>query len=525
MRMRLRLSLLTALLGILSTGSAHAEVRLSRVFGDHMVLQRDQPVPIWGWAEPGERVTVAFAGQEQSTQAGPDGAWRVRLEPLTTNREPQTLTVQGSHRVTIRDVLVGDVWLCSGQSNMAFGLGAVSTPEELRQFDCPTIRYRGYFECFAGDPRPDLEPAPWSALTPASAGGCTAVGAYFARRVQREVDVPIGLLECTVGGTEIECWLPPQAFRDYPELAPIGQELQRAVAAWRESLPAQLDAFERWLKEARQALATGTATLPPRPPLPAHPNEDRNHWVRIQSLYNGMVHPMVPIALKGVLWYQGENNNGQDQAYLVKQRALIETWRNLWGREFPFYYVQLASWQKPLDDPSGGDRNWNFTRMGQLRSLAVPRTGMAVTIDVGDADDIHPRNKRAVGERLALWALARDYGQTDLVCSGPLYQGMTIEGDRIRVAFAPFSVGSGLAVSAPAGTPETPPALKQFAIAGADRRWHWAEARIDGDRVVVWSPQVPHPVAVRYAFQMNPAGANLVNREGLPASPFRTDDW
>ena len=358
-----------------------------------------------------------------------------------------------------------------------------------------------------------------------TARGCTGVGFYFARAVHRGTSVPIGLLECTVGGTEIECWMPPAAFLDFPANAAIGQRLHDAVADFQRRLAAALPAAERWLQQAQHAAATG-AWIPPPPQLPRHPNEDREHWVRIQSLYNGMVHPLRKLPLRGVLWYQGESNGGEQADYVAKFTALVTTWRAAWRRELPFYTVQLANWGKANDDPAGGGRDFQYCRMAQLQCLAIPRTGMAVTIDIGDADDIHPRNKLDVGERLARWALVHDYEQ-DLECSGPLYRGIEVEGSAIRVTFD--HVGSGLMVGDKNGrnavVEQATAPLRRFAIAGADRRWHWATARIDGDAVVVSAPEVQEPVAVRYAFAGNPAGCNLYNRDGLPASPFRSDDW
>jgi sialate O-acetylesterase len=509
--------------------SSPAGERLARIFTDHLVLQRDQVVPIWGWATPGQVIRVAFAGQDVTTTTDANGCWRAQLAPLRLSSTPAELVVTGSTTLRLRDVLVGDVWLCSGQSNMGFPLDACDAAEDIRTADFPLIRYTRCGEHFSARLQDDVVSAAWKAMTPETARACGAVPFFFARRIHAETRVPIGLLHCEIGGTDIECWMPPAAFREYPANAEVARRLDEAIARYQQAIPVALAQVEAWLPQAKQAVRDNQP-LPPAPRLPVHPNEDRGpggEWVRTQSLYNGMVHPIVGYALTGAIWYQGENNGQEQHSYVEKKRALIETWRKLWGRDFPFYYVQLANWRPATNDPSGGNREWQYGRMAQLQCLSIPKTGMAVAIDIGDADDIHPRNKFDVGERLALWALAKDYGKTDLVYSGPLYAGTTVEGSRIRVRFT--SVGAGLMVGDKVGRSpvkeQSGGKLARFAIAGADKKWFWADAAIDGDTVVVSSPQVTTPVAVRYAFAQNPAGCNLYNRAGLPASPFRTDDW
>ena len=491
-----------------------------------MVLQRDRPVLLWGWGEPGEPIQVTFSGQSVRTATDRAGKWQVRLAPLPANATPQDLVVAGHNTVRVSDVLVGDVWLCSGQSNMAFGLGGCDADADIRSANFPAIRFLHYWERFAATPQDDIG-ASWQQVSPATAANCMAVAFYFARRVYQEVRVPLGLVACTVGGTEIECWMPPEAFRT-PTLRPIEQRLTAAVAQYEASLPSAVDAMERWLGTAKLALAQ-KKPVPPPPRYPVHPNEDRNGtWVRTESLFNGMVAPLIPLAIKGVLWYQGENNGEELEPYIEKQKALVESWRARWGYVFPFYYVQLASWLKPSVQPSGDDvaPRWQRCREAQRRSLSLPQTGMAVTIDIGEAGDIHPKNKLDVGERLALWALAKDYGRTELVYSGPLFRAQQVEGKQLRLHFD--HVGGGLMVGKKDGrrpaVEEKGGTLRRFAIAGADRQWHKAEAKIDGDTVVVSAPQVPQPVAVRYAYALNPDGCNLYNRAGLPASPFRTDN-
>jgi len=514
--------------GLAGATPARAEVRLAAVFGDHMVLQRDMPVPVWGWAEPGEAVTVTFGGQTVRTDAGAAGQWMVRLAAMPANTTPQDLVVQGSNTMTLGDILVGDVWLCSGQSNMEWGLGACHAPEDVRAANHPLIRHFKVHVNFQPAPVTDPRTSGWQASRPDNIHWNTAVGYYFARRIHEETGVPIGILNSSVGGTAIEPWTPPLGLEGTPELAGERAAFEQLKREYAAALERTLDPLQAWIDAARTDLAAGREASPP-PALPANPVFTPGQRVGWHALYNGMIHPLVPFAIKGALWYQGESNGGEDQSYLNKKVALIGSWRTLWGQDFPFYFVQLANYQSPNDNPAGGD-GWARIRTAQTRTLAaVPHTGMAVTIDIGEANDIHPRNKFDVGERLALWALAKEYGQTDLVYSGPLYRESRVEEDGIRIAFEPHSAGSGLMAAAKDGrdvaVEAEGAALRRFAIAGEDRVWHWADARIDGPTVVVSSPEVPQPVAVRYAFSMNPEGANLYNKEGLPASPFRTDDW
>jgi sialate O-acetylesterase len=348
----------------------------------------------------------------------------------------------------------------------------------------------------------------WVVCTPETAPGFTAVGFYFARKVHQETGLPVGLLHNAIGGTAIEPWLAIGAAEEEPFL-------KKQVDNYTAQVVAQLDKVEAWVKAARQALAD-KKTPPPAPALPNYP---------FSNLYRGFTVPLRPYGLRGMLWYQGESNGGEGISYFHKQRALINGMRKAWGQgDFPFYFVQLPQIGGVNENPAGGD-GWANIRLAQARTLSVPHTGMAVTIDVGDPKDIHPRNKKDVGERLALWALAKDYGKKDLAYSGPLYKSMKIEGDKIRLTFD--HVGKGLMVGAKEGKKPAQEVkdgtLKRFAIAGADGKWSWAEAKIDGDTVVVSSPEVKKPTAVRYAYQHNPAGANLYNRDGLPAGPFRTD--
>ena len=530
-----------ALVVLLSSGLAYADVKLHRVFSDHMVLQRDMNVNVWGWGAPGEKVSVQFDGQSLSAVTDDKGKWSVKLAPMKANSTPQNLTVTGKNKIELTDILVGDIWLCSGQSNMAFGVGGCNAPDDIKSADYPLIRFRGGWGCWSGPLMEDLVEKPWyriaieedlGRLKPwkrivpdgKEIGDCPGVGFYFARRAHKETGVPMGILEAAIGGSSIEAWLPPTAFTDYPAVAYLAKQRQEAIDNWHKKTIADM---ENWVVEAKKNLADGEDISNP-PAVAPHPNENFRGRCEVSCLYNGMINPLTPFAIKGVLWYQGENNGSEQQTYVDKLSALAGSWRKLWGYEFPFYYVQLPNLEKPVDDPSGGKPGWQMIRMGMLQSLKViPNSGMVVTIDVGDPGDIHPKNKRDVGERLALWALAKDYGKTGLVYGGPLYRGMQIEGGRIRIAFD--HVGGGLMVGKKDGlnpaVEDQGATLKRFATAGEDKKWVWADAVIDGKTVLVSSPGVARPVAVRYAYSMNPEGANLYKKEGLPASPFRTDEW
>lgn len=502
---------------------AVADVQVSSLFGDGMVLQRNGPVPVWGTADAGESVTVTFGEARATGKADGAGRWMVKLPAMTAVNEGLNLVIAGNNTLTFRNVLVGDVWLCSGQSNMEWGLGGCNAPEDIAQADFPTLRRIKLPHRALAKPNTEV-PGRWEICTPQSAPGFTAVGFYFARRIQRETGVPIGLLDNNWGGTRIEPWIPPCGFEMVPPLTNTLSEIERRKQGYREELGRVLPAFEKWVAESKDALDTAGSDVPDVPRMPHNPMTDAGFPT---TLYNGMIHPVVPYAIAGALWYQGESNGGEGEEYFHKMQALIGGWRKVWGQgDFPFYFVQLADWQNPNDNPAGGD-GWARIRMAQLQSLTIPRTGMAVATDIGDAGDIHPKNKFDVGERLALWALRDVYGKVLAAVSGPLYKSMSVENGKIRIAFD--SVGSGLMVGRKEGRNATQEVkdgvLNRFAIAGEDRKWVWADAVIDGKTVVVSSADVPVPVAVRYAYSMNPKGANLYNKEGLPASPFRTDEW
>lgn len=476
-------ALLILIAGI--SAAARGEVKLASIFTDSMVLQRDMAVPVWGWAAAGEEVSVTFGDQTKKTTAGENGRWQVKLDALKANSEGQTLTVAGRNKIELKDVLVGEVWLCSGQSNMEWGLGgSINAQDEIAASKHPQIRLFNVPDHVTSAVPQDTVKGSWKVCEPSSAGGFSAVGYFFGRQLQKELKVPIGLVGSNWGGTLIEPWTSPDGFRSVPELKAISEKV------------------DGYTKETKVGNGSPSA------------------------IYNAMIHPLAPFAMRGAIWYQGESNGGEGESYYHKTQALVNGWRKLFNPDLAFYWVQLANFQKPNEDPAGGD-GWAKLREAQRKSLAIKHTGMAVIIDIGEADDIHPRNKQDVGLRLSQWALHQTYGKQDIVPSGPLYKSHKVDGSQIRIRFD--HVGGGLIVGRKEGIKPTDEVkdgkLARFAVAGADKKWHWAEATIDGDEVVVKSAEVANPVAVRYAYSMNPVGANLYNKAGLPASPFRTDDW
>ena len=508
---------------------AYADVILNAVFTDHMILQRDMPVPVYGTAEPGETVPVAFAGKEKSVVADKDGNWSVKLDAMKVSTTPAVMTVSGKNKLTLNDILMGDIWICSGQSNMEWVLGACNRPDDLAQANVPMIRLYQMRGTAAPTPRTEFNCLPWTPCTPESVKNFPAVGYYFGRKVLQETGVPIGLIRSALGGTAIEPWTPYAELAMVPELAKEKEILDQQIKTYVDTLAALPLKATSYVSEARNALSSNTQ-LPEPPVLPVYPisNNPKRDW---NCLYNGHIHALTRFAIKGVLWYQGEGNTTNAETYFAKKRALIGGWRRAWNQgDFPFYFVQLANYGNPDTIAGADDGGWAKLRMAQLKSLAITNTGMAVAIelaDIGNPHDVHAKNKKDVGERLALWALAKDYGKKNLVYSGPLFKDMKVEGAKIRIAFD--SVGSGLTVATKKGydpvVKEPRGKLRKFAIAGDDKKWVWADAVIDGKTVVVSSPEVPKPVAVRYAFAANPEGCNLYNNEGLPASPFRTDEW
>jgi sialate O-acetylesterase len=496
---------------------AAADPRLPAIFSDHMVLQQQMPLGVWGWAAPDERIEVRLRSQRVSTTADRQGRWRVTLAPETAGG-PDELVVAGA-TVTRRfaDVLIGEVWIGSGQSNMQWEVRqAQDADKEIAAANHPRIRLFSVKRVTAGEPKDDVTPmdaAPtWMVATPASVTHFSAVGYFFSRELQKaRGNVPIGFIHSSWGGTPAEAWTRRDVLADDPALQPLLAQYRRIEAEY----PSQRYGYERRLPIWSDALKAWRAAHPtPETPIPGMPAprggpEDPH---RPASLWNAMIAPLTPFAIRGVLWYQGETNALRAWDYQRLMAAMIQDWRRAWNRgDLPFLFVQLANFRP--NPPSPGASWWAEVREAQRLTLGLPNTGMASAIDIGNPLDIHPLNKQEVGRRLALSARAVAYGER-IVSAGPEYEGMTIEGNRIRVRFR--HAGGGLVLDAAKGS--------SLIVAGVDGQFKPATAVVDGETLVVSSADVAAPVAVRYAWEDDPA-TSLRNKEGLPASPFRTDTW
>ena len=495
--------------GLLMLGSAAtvaADVKPSALFSDHAVLQSGISVPVWGTASPGEKVTVTLNDQKPAAVAGPDGKWTVRLKSLKPGG-PYEMTIAGNNTIRVKDVLVGEVWLGSGQSNMEFTVsksrkafaGVIHEEQEIAAANFPAIRM------FTGESAKTYEPqaeikGQWLVSNPENVPGFSAVGYFFARDLQREIKQPVGILTLAFGASTAEAWIRREALAADPLLKPILDRFDEAVRFYRTNPSAPAE-------QAPQPPQTINARPAPPPRQQRDPVQDQ-HYPTV--LFNGMIRPVIPYAIRGVIWYQGESIVGRDQGvalYPRVQATLIQDWRKLWAQgDFPFYIVQLAALQNISNNPR--------VREGQAAVLSLPHTGMAVTIDIGDPKDVHPHNKQDLGDRLARIALGNVYGRK-IEYSGPAYESMKVAGANIRLKFS--HIGGALVAK---GGP-----LTWFVIAGADQKFVPAGAKIEGDTIVVSSPQVSAPVAVRYAWDNYPEGCNLFNARGLPAAPFRTDKW
>jgi sialate O-acetylesterase len=624
-----------------------AQIKLPRLISDNMVLQRDIKLTIWGWAAVGEKVTIRFKDKNYSSTTGADSTWSVTLPALKAGG-PYDMEITGSNKVVIKNILIGDVWVCSGQSNMELPMERVKEkyPAIIAQAANPAIRQFNVTTTYDFQKaRKDYESGSWQPADPQTVLQFTAVGYFFAKTLYEKYQVPIGLIKASVGGSPAEAWLNEDALKAFPQHLETAMKYKRAgyidsirardqqirnnwyqaiwqqdkglhdtkpwydpsvnTTAWKNmpvpgfwdehglkgvngvvwfrkdiDVPASMTGKPAKLLlgrivdqdsvfvNGRFAGTIGYQYPPRRYELPAGMLQPGKNTIVVRvinnagrggfisdkpykltvgeetidlqgdwqfalgttapplpsgtffqymptGLYNAMVSPMLPYRIKGVIWYQGESNAGRAVEYRTLFPTVINTWRQQWHEgNFPFLFVQLANYMEAKDQP--GESGWAMTREAQLKTLSLPNTGMAVTTDIGEWNDIHPLKKEDVGKRLALWAEKQAYGDQKVVYSGPLYQSMKVQGNKITLQFT--STGSGLMAK---GGKE----LKYFAIAGADKKFVWANAAIEGNKVIVWSDQVPQPVAVRYAWADNPEGANLYNKEGLPASSFRTDDW
>ena len=490
-----------------------AELKLASVFAEHMVLQRDKPVGVWGWADAGETVTVSFAGQSKSATADAGGKWSLKLYALAASAEPRTLAATGKdgRRVELTDVLVGEVWLGSGQSNMEMSVKAANHfAAEQAAANLPLIRYYSDTNATAAKPQAEGKGI-WQVCSPATVGRFSATLYFFGREIHREVGVPVGLINASVGATQIEYWIPAEAQSKDPETKANYDTFMRGYTSFDEakfafSYQNQLVAWNLAVEKAK-----ADNKIPPAPPLDILAIRKRKGPPA--GLFNGKVFNLAPLTLRGILWYQGESNSalpGPNQKHLYHKLlgALVASWRELWEEELPFAWVQLPNFTAPGE-------GWPRIREAMLKTLELPKTGMAITIDIGDAKNIHPTNKQEVGRRLSLWALGTVYGKDVPATSGPLPAGATLNGNAITVTFKHANGGLKTSDGGP---------VKGFEIAGADQQWKTAAAQLDGEKLTISSPDIAAPVAVRYAWLDLP-DCNLCNGADLPASPFRTDDW
>ncbi len=514
---------LVALLSLAAL-SARADVKLHTLFTDHMVLQRGIAVPVWGWADDGEQVTVEFRGKKVSTTAK-DGKWMVKLGKQKAGG-PDELKVSGKNAITVTDVLVGEVWIASGQSNMEWSLKASAEPQgDIQHATNSLIRLYTVPKLKADAPVNNVASA-WKQSSPEAATSFSAVAYYFGVKLQKDLGVPVGLIHTSWGGSPAEVWMRDEVLSSNPAYK------RDIVDAYLPQVAKLKLAVAQWEKEQAEAKAAGTAFTKRKPSGGWKPSE----------LYNGMIAPLLPYAIKGAIWYQGESNAGRAHQYRSLIVDMIQNWRLDWGQgDFTFLQVQLAPFMAIKDEPA--ESTWAELREAQVYATKVlPKVGAVSITDVGDPKDIHPIWKRPVGERLALAARGIAYGEK-LTWSGPHYRGMKVKGDKIAVSFD--HVGRGLGGRSLAGKVPglTDPGaltynldknwmsapLAGFTIAGEDRKFVWAKAVIEGEKIVVSSPQVPKPVAVRFGWSDCPV-VNLVCSPGLlqsalPATPFRTDDW
>jgi sialate O-acetylesterase len=639
--------ILLLLTGFLLANPGFCQVKLPGLFGDHMVIQRSQPVPVWGWSSPNEAVVVKFNQQQKETNADKNGKWRINLDPEPAGG-PFELSILGKTSITFHDVLVGEVWLCSGQSNMEFQLKSAKDAEsEISSASYPQIRQIKIPLTVSSSPKEDILPARWDVCSPKTAGDFTAVGYFFAREMVKRLHVPVGLINSTWGGTMVESWTSRGAFEKSPEFKSLvismsGKDVEPVIKERRLKLENQIKLLEKsihdsipendwknpdynsqeWPKisiavnwEKQQLGLTGLdgvvwyrkeieldSNVVNRPVILSLSKIDDNdesyvngiwvgatkNWeqkriyhvpagifksgkniiaVRVEDtggaggfyedstavnlktengiiplgdnwhfriakiagnsggvgpndypslLFNGMINPLIPYAIRGVLWYQGEANAGHAYQYRTAFPLMITDWRQHWGEgNFPFYFVQLASFNAGNGNSDQGS-SWAELREAQTYTLSLPATGMSVTTDIGESNDIHPKNKQDVGLRLAAIAMNNIYDKP-MEYSGPVYESMSVQGNKVYLIFT--HTGSGLMVKDKYGY------IRGFEIAGSDHHFHYAKAFLENNKVVVFADEVASPVSVHYAWSDDNGDANLYNFEDFPAVPFRTDQW
>lgn len=491
--------------------SAHADVIPATLFTDNAVLQRDKPVPVWGTADADEKVTVTFGAQTVETTTAANGKWRVELAPLAANREGTELIIKGNNTVTLANVVVGDVWIASGQSNMEWIVhntydAAIDVPASA---NFPLIRQLKIKRTVSATPADSVSISDntWQIAAPNTTGNFSAVGYYFALDIYQLTGVPVGIISSNWSGTMIEPWISAETLAANPAFAVANERWAKQAAAYPAQLEKHAALLAKWESARDAAKAAGTEFTERQPSKPGDPALSPQ---KPSTLNNAMISPLVPYAIRGAIWYQGESNAGRAHEYHALFSAMITNWRAQFGQgDFPFYWAQLANFRHPEGT------TWAFLREAQTKTLALPHTGQAVIVDIGDRHDIHPRNKKDVGRRLARLALKNDYGFDKITASGPVMQTAERDGAAFKVTFTHADGG----LIAPLNT------LSGFELASEDKVFKSAEAVIKGNTVIVTSAEVSAPVAVRYAWRDAPVAGLFNKAAGLPAVPFRSDDW
>jgi sialate O-acetylesterase len=495
---------LTFCISFIFSAFSRADVKLPLLISDNMVLQQKARATVWGEASPGEKITVKIGEFTQLTSAGKDGRWLVKLPALKAGGSYE-MSISGKNKITIHNVLAGEVWVCSGQSNMQWHVSeAGDAQNEIAAANYPEIRMFTVAKKSSDKPESDCQ-GKWEICSPQTVGNFSAAGYYFGRELHQALKYPIGLINSSSGSTTAEEWIPADALEKEANLKTIAREESNEMAMAREEYKRR---FAEWFAASEQAKANNQ----PPPPEPTPPKVAKESHPP-SLLFNGMISPLLHYSIRGVVWYQGESNTRNATLYRKLFPVLIGSWRKFWGEsDFPFLFVQLPNFLLRKSSPA--ESSWAELREAQLMASKIPKTSMVVTIDIGEEHNLHPPNKQELGRRLALAARANVYGE-EVAWSGPVFSTHKIEGDKVVLTFK--QLNGGLVI-------KNGDVLKGFAIAGADKKFVWADAKIEDDKVVAHSNEVPNPVSVRYAWADNP-DCNLYNKAGLPASPFRLDDW
>jgi sialate O-acetylesterase len=497
--------------------AAKADLTVPNVFSSNMVLQQKQENKVWGWGTPGESVKVTIANQSKETNVSDDGKWQLKLAPMDASSDPKQLIITGTNTLTFDNVLIGEVWICSGQSNMAMSVSRSNDPVlETKAANYPNIRLLSIPQVGTGEPKDNFNGA-WTVCSPDTVAEFSAVGYFFGRQLHQTLDIPVGLIDNAWGGSACEAWINRDALAKNERFNAL-MESWKTIETSYETGEAQAAAdkqLENWKQRVAQAKTNGK-----NPPNRPRQQNQLTGNQRPANIYNGVLHPTIGYGIRGAIWYQGESNSSRAYQYRDLFPFMIQNWRDEWQQgDFPFYWVQLADFRAEVTTPTPSD--WAELREAQTMTMdKLPNAGEAVIIDVGESNDIHPTNKQTVGKRLARWALAKDYGHNDITYRSPHYKSLEVKDNTIILTIAHIAHGlDTFDINEPIG----------FAIAGEDQIFHNAKAQILGkgkssNQIKVWADAVPAPVAVRYAWANNPI-CNVRNQDGLPLTPFRTDTW